>query len=32
LFTNYIVGKKAEWEEYRTSVSQWEINKYLVQY
>ena len=32
LFTYYIVGKKAEWEEYRTSVSQWEINKYLVQY
>ena len=28
----YITGKLREWEEYRTQVSQWELNKYLVTY
>jgi len=30
--TQYINGKLHEWEEYRTQVSQWEIDKYLVAY
>ena len=29
---NYIEGKRKEWEEYRTQVSQWELEKYLVTY
>ena len=28
----YINGKLREWEEYRTQVSQWELDKYLVTY
>ena len=28
----YINGKLREWEEYRTQVSQWELEKYLVTY
>ncbi len=28
----YLMGKKREWDEYRTSVSQWEIDRYLVRY
>ena len=28
----YITGKLREWEEYRTQVSQWELEKYLVTY
>ena len=28
----YITGKLREWEEYRTQVSQWELDKYLVTY
>jgi glutamine synthetase len=31
-FHQYISGKKAEWDLYRTRVSQWEIEKYLVMY
>ena len=30
--TQYIAGKEKEWDEYRTHVSAWEIDKYLVTY
>jgi len=30
--TQYIAGKEAEWEEYRTRVSSWERDKYMVTY
>ena len=29
---NYIEGKKKEWEEYRTRVSSWEREKYIINY
>lgn len=29
VFNAYIEGKKSEWDEYRTQVSQWEVNRYL---
>ncbi|MCC8016139.1 MAG: type I glutamate--ammonia ligase [Clostridiales bacterium] len=29
VFNAYIGGKKCEWDEYRTQISQWEINRYL---
>ena len=29
---NYIEGKRKEWEEYRTSVSSWEREKYIINY
>ena len=29
---NYIAGKKKEWEEYRTRVSSWEREKYIINY
>ncbi len=32
VFEKYIEGKKAEWKEYSTAVSQWEINRYLIKY
>ena len=32
VFNNYIEGKENEWDEYRTKVSQWEIDRYLVKY
>lgn len=28
----YIAGKEAEWEEYRTRVSSWERDKYMILY
>ncbi len=28
----YIAGKQAEWEEYRTRVSSWERDKYIINY
>ena len=28
----YIAGKRREWDEYRTRVSNWEIARYLVTY
>ena len=31
-FENYIAGKKAEWDEYRTKVSQWELDQYMINY
>lgn len=30
--TQYVNGKLAEWDAYRTQVSQWEIDRYLVTY
>ena len=30
--TQYIAGKKREWDDYRTHVSDWELGKYLVIY
>ena len=32
VFTQYLAGKEAEWEEYRTRVSAWEIEKYIRAY
>ncbi len=32
ILENYIEGKKAEWDEYRVHVSDWECKKYLVTY
>ena len=29
---SYIEGKEREWDAYRTSVSQWELDRYLVRY
>lgn len=29
VFENFIAIKKAEWDEYRTNVSQWELERYL---
>jgi glutamine synthetase len=28
----YLEGKNREWDSYRTSVSQWEVDRYLVRY
>ncbi len=30
--TNYIAGKEEEWDEYRTRVSSWERDKYIISY
>ena len=30
--TQYITGKEAEWDEYRTRVSSWERDKYMINY
>ncbi|MPM38254.1 Glutamine synthetase [bioreactor metagenome] len=32
VFENYIAGKEEEWDEYRTRVSNWEREKYIVAY
>lgn len=32
VFNKYVAAKKEEWNEYRTRVSQWEIDKYLGKY
>ena len=32
VYNNYIEGKKAEWDAYRKSVSEWEIKRYMVNY
>ena len=32
LLTQYLEGKRAEWDEYRTQVSQWELDKYMVNF
>ncbi|MBE6818211.1 MAG: type I glutamate--ammonia ligase [Ruminococcaceae bacterium] len=31
-FDNYIAGKKAEWDDYKTRVSQWELDQYMINY
>ena len=31
-FEQYVAGKRSEWDAYRTRVSQWEVDKYLVIY
>jgi len=28
----YVAAKRAEWDEYRTSVSQWELDQYLLRF
>ena len=28
----YVCGKEKEWDEYRTHVSSWELEKYLITY
>ena len=32
VFNNYISGKKAEWDSYKTAVSKWEIDRYMINY
>ena len=32
IITQYTEGKYAEWDEYRTAVSDWEVSKYLMMY
>ena len=32
IFTQYVSGKKAEWDEYRTQVSTWELKRYMKMY
>ncbi|MDO4547066.1 MAG: type I glutamate--ammonia ligase [Clostridia bacterium] len=32
VYEHYIAGKEAEWDEFRTSVSDWEIGKYITSY
>ena len=32
VFRKYIKAKKKEWNQYRTSVSKWEIDNYLTKY
>ena len=32
IFKKYIEGKKKEWVDYTTKVSQWEIDEYLTKY
>jgi len=32
VYSQYVTGKKREWEEYRSIVTQWEIDRYMVNY
>ncbi len=32
IFKAYTEGKKAEWDRYRTKISQWEIDEYITRY
>ena len=32
VFPQYISGKEKEWDEYRTQVSSWELDKYMIMY
>lgn len=32
VFEKYAEAKDAEWENYRTSISQWELDNYLIKY
>ena len=29
---SYVTGKEKEWDSYRTSVSQWELDRYMISY
>ena len=29
VYKSYVAGKKAEWDDFRTAVTEWEINRYL---
>ena len=30
ILTNYVSGKRKEWDEYRTHVSSWELDRYMI--
>ncbi|MCR4925135.1 MAG: type I glutamate--ammonia ligase [Clostridiales bacterium] len=32
VYSKFVEAKEAEWEDYRTKISQWEIDNYLVKY
>ena len=32
VFNHYVEAKRAEWDEYRTQVSDWEVERYLDQF
>ena len=32
VFDQYILGKRAEWDEYRVQITNWELDKYFVSY
>ena len=32
VFTHYTEGKRREWDEYRTRVTDWELKKYMLVY
>ena len=32
VYEKYLEGKRKEWDDYRTKVSQWEIGEYLTKY
>lgn len=32
VYKNYIAGKQAEWNDYSKRVSQWEVDKYMINY
>ena len=29
VYKSYVAGKKAEWNSFRTAVTEWEIDRYL---
>ena len=32
VFSHFVEAKRAEWDEYRTQVSDWEVERYLEQF
>ena len=32
VFNHYVEAKRAEWDEYRTQVTDWEVERYLEQF
>ena len=32
VFERYVEGKRREWDEYRTQVTDWELARYMVKY
>ena len=32
VFSHYVEAKRAEWDDYRTQVSDWEVDRYLDQF